>query len=94
MATIKVNSTVMREKANTFKTVSSSVKGYTEDMLNEIDGLRAYWEGDAAETTVNQFKSLATHFEEICKSIENYGAFMESAAQSYDAAEAANTGAQ
>jgi len=94
MATIKVNSTVMREKANTFKTVAKSVKGYTDDMITEVDGLKAYWEGDAAEATVKQFKNLASQFEEICKSIENYGAFLESAAQSYDTAESANAGAQ
>lgn len=94
MASIKVNSTVMRDKANTFKTVAKSVKGYTDDMLNEVDGLRAYWEGDAAEATVKQFKNLATQFEEICKSIESYGIFLEEAAERYDAAESANAGAQ
>ncbi len=93
MATIKVNSAVMRDKAGSFMTASTSIKGYTEDMINEIDGLRAYWEGGAAEATVNQFKSLASYFEEICKTIENYSKFLESAAQAYDDAEAANTGA-
>ena len=31
MATIKVNSAVMRDKANGFKTVSNSIKAYTND---------------------------------------------------------------
>lgn len=94
MATIKVNSTVMREKANTFKTVATSVKGYTDDMFAEVDRLKAHWEGNAAEATVNQFKNLATQFEEICKSIEKYGDFLEGAALSYDTTESANAGAQ
>lgn len=94
MAEIKVNSTVMREKAATFGAVAKSVRGYTDEMLEEVEALRACWEGDAAEATVNQFKNLVSQFEEICTSIENYGAFLDSAAESYDAAESANTAAQ
>lgn len=94
MATIKVNSAVMREKANTFKTVAKSVKGYADDMLAEVDGLKAFWEGNAAEETVTEFKKLALQFEEICKSIESYGDFLESAAKGYDTANSPNTGAQ
>ena len=36
MATIKVNSTVMRDKASGFKTVSSSIKTFTNEMTQEI----------------------------------------------------------
>ena len=36
MATIKVNSTVMRDKASGFKTVSSSIKTFTSEMTNAI----------------------------------------------------------
>lgn len=93
MATIKVNSTVMRDKAATFNGVSKTVRTYTDDMLKEIEGLRAYWEGDAAESTVKQFNSLVPKFEEICASIDKYSSFLEEAARKYDEAETENTGA-
>ena len=67
MATIKVNSTVMREKASAFKTVAGSIKTYTADMTAEIEGLKAAWEGESAETLVNKFRGLADNFEEILK---------------------------
>ncbi len=92
MATIKVNSKVMREKSNTFEAVAKSVKGYTAEMLNEVESLRAYWEGDAAEATVKKFKSLNDKFEEIVKTIESYSSFLENAAQVYEKTEAANAG--
>ena len=72
MATIKVNSAVMREKANSFQSVSKSIKSYTDDMIREIESLRSEWEGEAAETTVNKFKGLADNFQEIYDTINQY----------------------
>lgn len=91
MATIKVNSTVMRDKANGFKTVSSSIKTFTSEMTNEIEGLKTTWEGESAETLVNKFKSLTKNFEEICNTINQYAEFLETAAESYDKVEASVT---
>lgn len=93
MATIKVNSAVMREKASSFKTIATSVRNYTDDMLTEIEGLKAFWEGDAAEATVAEFKKQKAVFDEIIKTIENYGSFLDNAAAEYDKTEQANAGA-
>ena len=88
MATIKVNSTVMRDKASGFKTVSSSIKTFTSEMTNEIDSLKSTWEGESAETLVNKFKGLSDDFEEICNTINQYAEFLETDAESYDKVEA------
>ena len=95
MATIRVNSTVLREKAPAFTAVATSVQTYTSDMITEGDSLRSTWEGEAAETLVNKFKGLAENFEAICKTINQYGDFLDQAAAAYDDAEKTNTqGAQ
>ena len=95
MATIKVNSTVMREKASSFKTVATSIKTFTDEMMVEVDGLKAHWEGESAETLVNKFKGLADNFEDIYNTIVSYADFLEQAAEAYDTTEAANVqGAQ
>lgn len=90
MATIKVNSIVMREKASAFKTVANSINTFTSEMTAEIESLRAFWEGESAETTVTKFKGLADNFEEIYKTIIAYANFLEQAAESYDNTEKAN----
>ncbi len=90
MATIKVNSTVMREKANSFKTVANSVKTFTDEMTTEIEGLKSAWEGEAAETTVTKFRGLADNFEDIYKTIISYADFLEQAAEAYDTTETSN----
>lgn len=91
MAEIKVNSTVMRDKANSFKTVAASIKNFTLDMTNEIESLRATWQGEAAETLVNKFKGLSDDFENIVNTINQYANFIEKAAESYDRTESAIT---
>jgi len=91
MATIKVNSTVMRDKASGFKAVSSSIKTFTSEMTNEIESLRSTWEGESAETLVNKFKGLSDDFEEICNTINQYAEFLETAAESYDKVETSVT---
>ncbi len=90
MATIKVNSTVMRDKASSFKTVANSIKTFTGEMTAEMESLKATWEGDSAETTVNKFKDLADNFEEIYNTIVGYATFLEQAAEAYDNAETVN----
>ena len=95
MATIKVNSTSMRETAAAFKTIATSVNSYTEEMIAEVNSLKAYWEGEAAETLVKKFNGLADNFKEIYDTIVSYADFLNQAAEAYDNTESANVqGAQ
>ena len=95
MATIKVNSASMRDKANSFKTVANSIKTFTSEMTAEVEGLKAAWEGESAAETVARFKGLADDFEDIYATIMSYANFLEQAADAYDNVENANTqGAQ
>lgn len=95
MAVIKVNSTVMRDKSSSFKTVANSIKAFTNEMIAEIESLKTTWEGESAETTVNRFKGLTDDFEEIYSTIISYATFLEQAAEAYDIAETTNAqGAQ
>jgi len=91
MATIKVNSTVMRDKATAFKTVSSSVNTFTQEMMKEIDSLQMYWKGEAAETLVAKFKGLADNFNEVISTINAYADFLNTAAENYDRVESSVT---
>lgn len=87
MAEIKVNSSVMKEKASNFKNLAKSVEQFTNDMMSEIDSLKQAWEGEAAEALVNKFKGLRKNFEDICKTINQYGDFLTQAAENYDKVE-------
>ena len=90
MATIKVNSIAMREKASAFKTVANSVKIFTGEMTNEVESLKAVWEGESAETLVAKFRSLNDNFDDIYETIISYANFLDQAAEAYDNTESAN----
>lgn len=90
MATIKVNSTSMREKANSFKTVANSIKVFTNEMTAEVESLKSTWEGEAAEALVTKFRGLADNFDDIYQTIISYANFLEQAAENYDTTETAN----
>lgn len=95
MATIKVNSTVMREKASSFKTVANSIKIFTGEMTTEIENLKSAWEGESAETLVNKFRGLSDNFDDIYETVVSYANFLEQAAEAYDNTETAGVqGAQ
>lgn len=95
MATIKVNSAVMRDKANAFKAVANSIKTFTGEMTAEVESLKSAWQGESAETTVAKFKGLADNFEDIYSTIIAYANFLDQAAEAYDNAENLNVqGAQ
>lgn len=87
MASIKVNSSSMREKAGTFKNVSKTIKTLTDEMKHEIESLRSCWEGEAVEATIEQFNKLNEQFDEKYATINNYASFLEEAAQNYDEAQ-------
>lgn len=87
MATIRVDSTAMREKSNSFKTISQNISTYTTDLESEINGMKSVWEGEAAESTVEKFKVFKQAFEEKKKTIDNYALFLEKAAEAYDNSE-------
>ena len=61
MATIKVDSTAMRDKAATFKNIASNISTYTDRLEQEINGMKSVWEGEAAENTVAKFKCEAAN---------------------------------
>lgn len=88
MASIKINSRVMRDKASTLTEISKSIKNLTDEMKTEMDRLRSSWEGSVAERTVEKFSSLSSTFEERYTTIENYAKFLNNVAEQWDRAQA------
>ena len=41
MATIKVDSTAIREKAATFDSIATNIENYTEEIEREIQGMKS-----------------------------------------------------
>lgn len=87
MATIKVDSTAMREKADSFQTIADNISNYTDQLEQEINGMKSVWEGEAAEATIAKFKEFKQGFSEKKETIKNYSKFLRQAADAYDNSE-------
>lgn len=87
MATIKVDSTAIREKAATFDSIATNIENYTEEIEREIQGMKSVWEGDAAESSVTKFENFKRAFAERKETIRNYAQFLRNAAEAYDNSE-------
>lgn len=87
MATIKVDSTAIREKAATFDSIATNIENYTEEIEREIQGMKSVWEGDAAESSVVKFENFKRAFAERKETIRNYAQFLRNAAEAYDNSE-------
>lgn len=87
MATIKVDSTAIREKAATFDSIATNIENYTEEIEREIQGMKSVWEGDAAESSVAKFENFKRAFAERKETIRKYAQFLRNAAEAYDNSE-------
>ena len=87
MATIKVDSTAIREKAATFDSIATNIENYTEEIEREIQGMKSVWGGDAAESSVAKFENFKRAFAERKETIRNYAQFLRNAAEAYDNSE-------
>ena len=87
MATIKVDSTAIREKAATFDSIATNIENYTEEIEREIQGMKSVWAGDAAESSVAKFENFKRAFAERKETIRNYAQFLRNAAEAYDNSE-------
>ncbi len=90
MASIKVNSAAMRDKAASFDKVAVALQGHIGDVNAVVNTLKSVWEGDAMEATVKLYQSYAQDFENIITAIRAYERFLNDAAEQYDITEAQN----
>jgi WXG100 family type VII secretion target len=91
MAQIKVDSRVMREKANVLSTQATSMLNLYNEMDREVSGIHNRMKGTTVDTAVQQFRGMKPTFERIRTDIEKYSAFLNQAAENYDRTEAEGT---
>lgn len=87
MAQIVVDSTVMRDKAQTITTEATTIQSRYEEMLQEVNSMASKMRGTTIETAQKQFAGMQNVFQTIVEDMKKYGTFLTEAAEAYDAAE-------
>lgn len=91
MAQVVVDSSVMRDKANTLENAAVTIQSLYAEMLQEVTTTANKMKGTTIETEKKQFASMQSSFDTIVKDIKAYSTFLTQAAESYEAAEREGT---
>lgn len=81
---VNASPSVMRDKANTLKNVATSIRTLTDEMKNEINRMKAFWDGTAAEKFTAKFNGLNDDFQERYDMINKYAQFLLNAADEFE----------
>ena len=91
MAEIQVTAASIRNKAQELQSLNSTFKSYVEDMISTENSLGAMWEGEAKNAFHTAFTTDTQKMSEFYNLIEKYCQALETIAEEYEKAEAANT---
>jgi len=89
---IGVNSRVLREKAETIKSVSTTVTRLYREMLQDVTSTANRMRGTAVETQKKEFEQMQTKFKIFNEDLSKYSTFLTNAAADYERVE--NQGTQ
>lgn len=92
MAQIVVDSSVMRDKAQTIENAATSIQKLYQEMLKEVTDMSGKMKGATIETQQKQFAGMQKNFDTFATDMKSYSNFLKQAAESYEKAE--NTGVQ
>lgn len=91
MAEILVDPQELKNKAGTLKNCARTISKIVEDVDKEMKSMSIYWEGEAAQSSVQKFEELKKKIETSYENIEKYSKFLENAAADYEHVEITNT---
>ena len=90
MATFTVTSRELQAKAEELKSLNQQFKNEVSNLESTENALSGMWEGEAKETFHNAFTSDKTQMNNFYNAVEVYAQRLETIAQRYAQAEAAN----
>jgi WXG100 family type VII secretion target len=90
MAAFTVTSSELRTKASSLRESNAQFKTQTGNLDEQEGSLLSMWEGEAKTAFDNAYKSDRTQMDNFYNLIEQYCVALETIAEKYDQAEAAN----
>lgn len=90
MASFKVSSTVLRQKASQLRDQAQQFNNAVKNLSSSEESLASMWEGDAKNAFRTAFNNDKTQFDKFYQGILKYVEALENAAKEYDSAEDRN----
>lgn len=87
MPDIKITFSEVRTKATEISKCNDKLKGYLEDIKNNITKLDAEWTSDSSDTIRQKITGMQPKFDNYYTIIESYVTFLNSTATQYEQTE-------
>ena len=87
---INVSTEKLIQTSSEFSTQGNTISSLTSEMLNLIASLSSSWEGEAATTYMNKFRSLETDIQTLNRMIQEHVNDLQQMATIYSDAEQSN----
>lgn len=88
--TLKVDSQVLKNTADSFKKKSDSIRTLTTQMIDEVTSMNGAWESDAQQAYCQKFKSLDGDMAQMILMINEHVDDLKEMAAQYEKSEASN----
>ena len=89
--TITVDTTSLRNAADTFNSMNSQVQSTVNEMLSLVKALSAQWQGEASSTYIHQFEGVQSDMDQIHAKIAEHASDLIFFADNHERAETTNT---
>ena len=89
--TLKVDSQVLKNTADSFKKQSDSIRTLTTQMIDEVTSMNGAWKSDAQQAYCQKFKSLDGDMAQMILMINEHVDDLKEMAAQYEKSEASNT---
>ena len=89
--TLKVDSQVLKNTADSFKKQSDSIRTLTTQMIDEVTSMNGAWESDAQQAYCPKYKSLDGDMAQKILMINEHVDDLKEMAAQYEKSEASNT---
>jgi WXG100 family type VII secretion target len=87
MAEIRVNSSLLTEKANNIKNISASIQAIENDISAQMSAIKPVWEGEASEKFATGYQKLSEELKGMYDTLGRYATFLEEASAGFAEAE-------
>lgn len=91
MATITVNATTVKRKADELKQLNAKFKKQVNALRTEEKSLNSMWDGDANDAFHKAFEKDVTQMDNFYNAIEKYVSNLDQIVDAYEKAEKTNT---
>lgn len=87
---LKVTPEKLIASAGEFGSIGTRIRGLTEEMMNNVNSMKAVWMGEAADAYSGRFLSLQSDMDKMHRMIQEHVTDLQEMAQQYQIAETAN----